>query len=499
MKQLAIVFLLLVYSLSLRAQLHERALVDSLLHEIPNSREDTNQAVLLDTISVVFRTINPDSGIVYGLWGLRVSEKLSWKKGVAKAYNALGVNYFAKTDNPTALDHYLRALAIFEELDDKARIASTLGNIGAVYKTQKKIAKALHYDSLALNIYEKINDKQGITRILGNIGVLYDDQQDFPKAREYYFMALNIARQIGNKSDEAKNLGNIANVYYSQNNFSEAVKSGLEALSIYEKLGDKSGMAINASNVGAYYLATAANRSDNYDYNGPLDPGKKALVAKAIDYLNKGLNISKDIGYLDGLINCYQTLSDACLFSGDFRSSRAYYVQFIAIKDSVYSSANDIKITNLETKRELDLRQKEITIRQLKEANKRNQSFVYIAGIVLLMVIFGIVIKYFINEIKSNRRLAKERKKHIERIRAQKTVLKDIAHIQSHEVRGPVSTILGLVELFNYEDPADPNNKELIEGIATVTRRLDKIVTDVVSKENSLGEEKHDEDTEEYV
>ncbi len=85
--------------------------------------------------------------------------------------------------------------------------------------------------------------------------------------------------------------------------------------------------------------------------------------------------------------------------------------------------------------------------------------------------------------------LAIEKKKHLEYIKAQGDVLKDISYVQSHEIRGPLSTIMGLVQLFNYDDPADPENIELLEGIAMVSNRLDKIVTEVVNKENNFARE----------
>jgi len=69
-------------------------------------------------------------------------------------------------------------------------------------------------------------------------------------------------------------------------------------------------------------------------------------------------------------------------------------------------------------------------------------------------------------------------------------VLEEIAEIQSHDVRGPVATILGLVQLFNMEDYYDPANKVVIEGIHKITDELDIAVQEVVEKKNKFVEEK---------
>ena len=65
-------------------------------------------------------------------------------------------------------------------------------------------------------------------------------------------------------------------------------------------------------------------------------------------------------------------------------------------------------------------------------------------------------------------------------------MLTDIAYTQAHNLRGPVATILGLVQIYNFDDATDPDNKEIIEGISAVTERLDKTITEVINKENSV-------------
>ena len=73
-------------------------------------------------------------------------------------------------------------------------------------------------------------------------------------------------------------------------------------------------------------------------------------------------------------------------------------------------------------------------------------------------------------------------------------MLSDIAHIQAHQVRGPVATILGLIQIFNYDDPTDPINKEVMEGLSVVTERLDTVVKEVIYKENKLRSDKSHDD-----
>lgn len=72
-----------------------------------------------------------------------------------------------------------------------------------------------------------------------------------------------------------------------------------------------------------------------------------------------------------------------------------------------------------------------------------------------------------------------ELRKHMQRIELQNKRLKKIAWVQSHRMRSPVATIMGMVELFNYSDPADPMNGEILQNIKELTGKLDEMIHEV--------------------
>ncbi len=483
-KRLLIFTLLLVCPGVLQAQKQGRLKIDSLLKELVKSDGDSSKVVLLIEVSKEYHNINPDTGIIYGSSALKLSDALQWKFASGRANSALGQNYAARTDNPTALSYYIKALTLFEDVKDSTKIAILNGLIGNVYLSLDKYNDALAYAMKALNYNKAHKDTVRLAENMGNLGVIYEQMNDYASALAYYNDAVKIDMELGDNAAIAKNQGNMAGLYCKQKNFSSALELANKALKIYEEIGDINSAAGNYCNIGSIYVAMVKNDAA---------AGKMALADKqskvnsAITYLNKGILISKEIGYLEGLKDGYDGLKDAYTLKGDYKTALDYFLKYSAIKDSINSTENKIKVANVETARQLDLQKLNLEKLELQAENSKKTRIIYIAGIVLLLIAISVVIKYFITEIKSNRQLAKERKKHIERIRAQKTVLKDIAYIQSHEVRGPVSTILGLTQLFNYDDPADPTNAELMEGITTVANRLDKIVTEVVNKENKLN------------
>ena len=68
----------------------------------------------------------------------------------------------------------------------------------------------------------------------------------------------------------------------------------------------------------------------------------------------------------------------------------------------------------------------------------------------------------------------------IKRIKSRDNAMANMIQIQSHEIRGPIASILGLSQLFNFNKPDDPSNKELIEGINILASNLDEVVIKVI-------------------
>jgi PAS domain-containing protein len=67
----------------------------------------------------------------------------------------------------------------------------------------------------------------------------------------------------------------------------------------------------------------------------------------------------------------------------------------------------------------------------------------------------------------------------LQRMEEQKKKLKEIAWVQSHRMRSPVATILGMSDLFNYDNPADPVNAEVLSNIKDLTHKLDDMIHEV--------------------
>jgi DNA-binding NtrC family response regulator len=95
---------------------------------------------------------------------------------------------------------------------------------------------------------------------------------------------------------------------------------------------------------------------------------------------------------------------------------------------------------------------------------------------------------------KINRALKETENRIAKRIADQKLKLLneklfEIAFLQSHQVRVPVTQIIGLFSLFNFENPSDPINAEVLNKLKESAESLDNIIREIVKKTNEIKAE----------
>jgi len=73
-------------------------------------------------------------------------------------------------------------------------------------------------------------------------------------------------------------------------------------------------------------------------------------------------------------------------------------------------------------------------------------------------------------------------KQHELRVMQQNEQLKEIAMINAHEIRRPVASILGLVQLFNQSTIKNAADRELLDHLESATRELDGVIRRIIDK-----------------
>jgi tetratricopeptide (TPR) repeat protein len=512
-------FLFIALPFSLFGKPQGRALTDSLSLVLPTLKEDTNKVNVLDNLSYTYYTIAPDSGIMYANQMLELAKKLKWEKGIAAAYNNLGVNSEAKMEHAAAVDNYNKAIELFEKLGNKEGLAGALTNIGEVYAHQSDFRSSLDYCFKALKIYEELSADRGRAMVSQNIGMTYLELKDYPSAIKYstaamklyekinnkegianaqinianvhnasgaydsalenYFAALKIMTALGHKRAMKIAIGNIGDTYTKMGNYPKALEYMQQALDISKEMNSRGGIAINLGNMGeVWYKIATDGRKNNPD---------KAALNKSIAYSTEAVALCKSINFIPPMMVFNEILSDAYAASGQYKQAYETFRGHVKLKDSIFSFENKMEIARLESKREVELKSKDAIImdnqgkiRKLNKDVQRNERIIYIISIAFLLLLVGVGIKSIYRYRKSNRKLRNE-------TTSQKRVLNEIALLHAHSVRRPIASMLGLVSLFNTKDATDPVNKEVIEGMLVMASELDGVIKEIVEKENELG------------
>jgi DNA-binding NtrC family response regulator len=85
-------------------------------------------------------------------------------------------------------------------------------------------------------------------------------------------------------------------------------------------------------------------------------------------------------------------------------------------------------------------------------------------------------------------RIKKERIYAEKKLKLQNEKLFEIAFLQSHQVRAPIANVLGLINLFNQNNPNDPMNTEVIRRLQSTTESFDKVIKQIVQKTHEIEE-----------
>lgn len=390
------------------AQSQSTPTIDSLLAELPKAKNDTNKVVLLHDIADEYFYVDATKGIEYGKQSLELSNQLDYAEGRSQAYLVLGLNYEQKAEFSNALDAYYNALKWYEALNDQKGIAACLSNIGNIHLAEKKYDKAEEYYLRALEMNRQTGNKVYMSVNLANLGSIYMNQDRIEEALKSIEEALQLNRENGDKNTEIINLLNLGGTYTKQRAYPLALETLTKSQVLATEIQDQYMVAASTIFLGSFYASYALDSATIVDR---LPISQKRARQIAVDLLEDGAKKAAELGFLDHEVGAYKELSEVYALMGNYRASLDRYKRYTILNDSIHSSENKIKITNLETQRELDVRDKQIEIDRLAVEKKRNERAYFIAGIIALLIIIGIVVRSFVLQKKSNRLLGEEKQR----------------------------------------------------------------------------------------
>ena len=419
-----------------RTTAQDRHLIDSLHNQLLIHNTDTIAADISDKLSRAYWNNNLDSAMKFAGQTLNLSVKTGYKKGIGNAYNSFGVVtsnkgdflkalefhkkalsirelindregiawchnnmgsvYYRLGNYPESLKHYFIALKIFDETGNKLRSAYVLVNIGSIYQKQGNYTEALRNNFASLKIDKEFGDKKATATCLNNIGIIYKNQDNYQEALRVFLESLKISEEINDRDGIARTYSNMGVLYVKQNKFKEALKNYFASLSIREELKDKNGIALTLGNIGEVYV-----KEGNYH--------------DASGFLSKALSLSKEMGALEWMKNCYINMSNADSATGNLKQALEHYKLYIETRDSLLNNENTKKTMQVQLQYEFDKKESLAKAEQekkdalaLKELQK--QKLVrngFMGGFVVVLLFAGVFFTQR-NKIKAGKKRSDE-------------------------------------------------------------------------------------------
>lgn len=367
----AIIALLVAIALSYTATAQNRAMLDSLERMIPRLK-DSALVNVYSELAWQYRSGDRDKAIGYGNKAIALARKVNYQRGLAQAYNDMGILYFdkelydssialyrealkireragdvagrAKLYNKIgivyqkqgqfgiALENQLRALELFERTGDNIGISYSLNNIGILNQNMSRYMPALDYHKRSVAIKQKINDRNGLIQSYVNMANIYKILNDHEGAEEYYDKALEMSRVMGNKEYISNVQNNRGELYIRKKEYSKALQAVSESYMMREALGDSKGTVSCLNNLALIFIDL-----------GKTDTAA-ALLARAEQIGLEGVNTKPE------LMSVYQTYSKLYEVTNDKHNSLERYKRYVAIKDTIYTEEVSEKFAELETR-----------------------------------------------------------------------------------------------------------------------------------------------------
>jgi signal transduction histidine kinase len=519
MRTFIVLLALLSLPIAAYGQKEGRALIDSLISELPKAKNDTLKGRLYKRIADEYFFIDTKSALAYAKRGLAHVEAMPWERGIG-VFNVAIARAFSDMGNlDSCMYHNQRALAVFRNMGDTYNMATTFNNIGVVQENlASNYPEAIRYYLLGLKEAEKQGDKYLMGNAYDNVGSVYLIQQNYPKALLYGTRALklrerleksdiyNTAREVGNS------LNSLGSIYYQMKDTAASRSHFRKAIVMHERAGNIEGLAKahtslalleshdfnlrltyarkaerlwnevnpahieaanNLGNMGIAYL-------EMYRLNFlPVGiSSKKQLLEEAERYLRRAIRVSEENGDISYKSHFTGVLAEVQEQRGDFRDAYYNFRAHKAVEDSLFSQEEKNKIAGLEGEREIALRDKQIEINTLELEARKKQQWLLIGGLLLLGGTGALLYRQSRLRKRTNVQLL-----HLnnELDEANQVKARFFA-ILSHDLRSPVANLVNFLHLqkeapdLMHGEAAEKHQKRLTESAESLLETMESML-----------------------
>jgi two-component system, NtrC family, sensor kinase len=173
----------------------QRALIDSLVHQLYTAKDDVSQSKIMTELIGAYIEFNPDSAAYYANKEHLLARKAGLLEGEANALRGLGYLAMQRGDYPLALEYAQKSLSISIATNLKNLTERSYTSIGLVYFYMEDYSKALAYFFKAKEQFSNTTQSPTQSDVLNNIARCYLKTGKPDSALFYCQEAIKIAKE----------------------------------------------------------------------------------------------------------------------------------------------------------------------------------------------------------------------------------------------------------------------------------------------------------------
>lgn len=386
---------------------------------------------------------------------LKISTKHNFERIIARSHNYLGLLYMIQGNHKESIAHSQLALDYFQQIQSMKEIADAKFNIASsLYKTDN------FHDGLkglleCRQIYQSIGDGINECRALKSIATIYEYWGDFNKAFLIYQECIDLATKHGDLAMLSNAYNPFSGLYLKRGDIETATEISDKSIAIKKKIKDERGLAYSIYGKGKVFFAQNKLELAEKCFSESL-----ALQQKFGDKLGEGMVLNKlGLTYIEkkNYAQAENILKQAVILADK------HNVKVILFKayQSLYS------LYKLLGNEAMALQSLEKFVLH-KESNVRSHT--------------SDIIKSYeaANEIYKLEKDTKAQMDYLEIVQKKNTELDSFFYRVSHDLKGPISSLLGLNALIEKEY-FDEEVLKYFNMYKKLSMRIDTIVMDLIN------------------
>ncbi len=362
---------------------------DSLKHELVIAKNDTSRVLIMAQLASAYNGFYPDTVNLYGNEALKLTERINYPRGKARALIALGLGIQLEGEYPKSFDYLYRSLEIAEEERFILETAICYSSIGNNYWFLEDYSRAVEIAKKSQDLFKSIiNYEEAPEWMRFNLLLIGQSYLEYQLDSSYEYLSQFYDATINDKFWHPVALSNLGDCLFRRGDRRTSFKYTMESIAGAIENGDNLSESEACATMAVFFKKIQESDSSIY-------------------YAHKGLDAANSIAYRLGIYKNSKLLAEE-YEKLDVRKALYYRKIYDSVNESMYGAR---KVQELQkTLAEEQHRQQQIQQAQVEKENRLKQ-YGFMGGLAAVLLIAFFLYRNNLQKKKANILLQSQKEK----------------------------------------------------------------------------------------